>query len=123
MKLVVAAEVYPTESVEKVAKAIKNIFPIEVSAEGKRVAGESGSMKSLERFQALLNSHAIRGSARKILESSAAGGKMSFALNKQAAYAGAVNFYGYSPLGPVNVEISDKNLEKIIDWLAPGDSL
>lgn len=123
MKLVISAEIYPTETAEKVAKAVKNIFPVEVSVEGKHVVGESTDRKSLERFQTLLKSQAIRGAARKVLESSIAGGKISFALNKQAAYVGAVNFCDCSPLGPMNIEISNKNLEKIIDWLAPRDFL
>jgi hypothetical protein len=44
---------------------------------------------------------------------------VSFRLNKQAAFAGYVNFSEESPLGSIEVEIVDEEVAGIVEWLAP----
>jgi hypothetical protein len=47
-------------------------------------------------------------------------GQVEFMLNKQAAWVGKVNFTGgESPLGPIEVTINARDIERMIDWLAP----
>ncbi len=40
-------------------------------------------------------------------------------MNKQAAYAGVVNFNEESPLGPITIIIRTKDPQKLMKWLAP----
>ena len=121
----VEAEVYPTESAEKVLYAVRRIFP-EIGAEIKwldgsaLVKGYGEGLKVLERLKRLIKSRRIRAAARGILKASVQEGGLIFYLNKQAAYAGKAAFtepYGESPLPPIKVRVETDNLEELISWL------
>ncbi len=131
MKLFVRAEVYPTENPEKVKAAIRNLFEAAVKEEEsegvKYLAAAGEGRESLKRFYTLLRSQGILDSARRILLSKIEGGKTSFSLNKQVAYAGVISFSESTLkkipkpplLGSVEVEIYDEEIEKLADWLSP----
>ncbi|MFQ6105786.1 MAG: RNA-binding domain-containing protein [Candidatus Hydrothermarchaeaceae archaeon] len=123
MELFVEAEVYPTESREKVEKAVRNIFDVELVFKGGRIVGRSRSVKSLSKLQQLISRRYIRDTARHILLASAKAGKISFRMNKQAAYMGAVNFAEESQLGSIRVEIADKDIDELIDRIASSATL
>ena len=121
----VSALVYPTETKEKVEKAVKNLFPVELHLEDygiPRLYGE-GDFESLRLLHKRLREERILDTARQVLLSAVSGSTAQFRLNKQVAFAGKVNFpAGEESLGSVYVEISAENKEdllKIIEWLAP----
>jgi len=120
----VEACVYPTEDVERVKKAITNLIPdIEFETrEGKDctvLVGRTDSMKALSRLYELFRGQAILDTARSFLEEGYFGGEIIIRLNKQAAYAGLVNFNEESPLGPITVVIRTEDPKGLMKWLAP----
>lgn len=131
MRLVVNAEVYPTENLDKVKAAIKNLFEVaiqEEEGEGARyLLGASESRESLRRFYTLLRSQSILDAARSVLLKGTEGRKVCFKLNKQAGCMGLISFsestfekiHKPSPLGSIEVEIYDEEIEKLVDWLVP----
>lgn len=126
MRVVVRAEVQPTESVEKVRKAILNLFDIELREErtdqSLYLVGE-GDERSLLKFRQLLFEQRILDAARQFLNRGLSQSGFTFFLHKQAAYAGKVSFCTYelgeSPLGPITVEVQCNDPQSAILWLAP----
>ena len=125
VKVKVSALVYPTEVLEKVAKAIKNLFPIELVIQDfgiPRLCGE-GDLESLRLLHRRLREERILDTARHVLLTEVEGNTTRFRLNKQVAFVGKVNFpAGEESLGSIYVEISagdTEDLLKTIDWLAP----
>lgn len=125
MRVRVEAEVYPTESPEKVLRAVRNIFPslgLEVRELGGSglVVGEGEGVEVLENLKKLIRMRRVRAAARRILSSSIQGERIIFYLNKQAAYAGQASFtepVGESPLPPIRVEVEAENPEELIAWM------
>ncbi|MCD6592033.1 MAG: hypothetical protein J7K78_03350 [Thaumarchaeota archaeon] len=122
----VEAEVFPTESPEKVLEAVRRIFPgigfeVRWSDGYALVEGEGEGFEVLENLKRLLRERRIRAAARSILRSSIAGeGLMVFYLDKQAAYAGKASFtepFVESPLPPIKVVVKADDLEEVIRWL------
>ncbi|MEM0439590.1 MAG: RNA-binding domain-containing protein [Sulfolobales archaeon] len=128
MRLRVEAEVRPTEDLEKVRKAILNIFNIEgfrvVDAGEYRVlVGESGSITSLLKLREMIVRGKIADTARRIIAKNSSEKYVSFKINKQAAFAGKLSFVEddrESSLGPINVFIEARDSKELIDWLAPN---
>lgn len=90
MIIKINSKVKPTEDKEKVLKAITNIFTdAETEFDENFITGQS---KDVSRFKELLRSQAILDAARYILERSVVGNATKFHINKQAAYAGLLNF-------------------------------
>jgi uncharacterized protein len=82
---------------------------------------EGKNQPSLERFRMIIQRDRIRAAVRSVLRRSVEGNRITFFLNKQAAYAGHVSFSspeGESPLGPIQVMIETDHMEELIDWLA-----
>lgn len=122
MELLVRARVYPTEDPEKVERAVKNLFRLEVRREGELLTGLGEGREALARFHELLRSQGILDAARHPLEAGLLEGKLRFFLNRQAAYIGLVNFVEEetkSLLGPIEVEVKGEDLPSLIRWLAP----
>lgn len=128
MRLRVEAEVRPTEDLEKVKKAIRNIFGIEsfrVSEAGgyKILIGESGSIASLVKLREMIVRERIADTARRVIMRNSTEKYVSFKINKQAAFAGKLSFVEddrESSLGPINVFIEVRDSRELIDWLAPN---
>lgn len=120
MMLEARARIYPTEDKKKVEAAIKKLFGVEVRREGEYVVGKGTGRTYLKKLHQLLRSQGILDSARKVLLKEAEGNQLSFRLNKQAAYAGAVNFAENAYLGSIHVIITASNIAELIDWLAPS---
>ncbi|MEM2816463.1 MAG: RNA-binding domain-containing protein [Candidatus Bathyarchaeia archaeon] len=123
----VEVEVNPTESIEKVKRAVENIFgSIQVELrplqKGEILVAELKGIESLTKFYNLLRRERIRDAARAVLFEGLSGDTICFYLNKQAAFAGHVSFskaVAESPLGPIKVQIKCGDPRKLIDWLAP----
>lgn len=119
-KLKVIADVKSTENPEKVKNSILNIFPdIKVEEENNEIIGYSEEDSVLSRFIELIYSDAIRDSVNMVLKEGTKGTKISFSMNKQAAYAGRVNLSRASPLGPIKVKIYVENPYEFIDKIVP----
>jgi predicted RNA binding protein with dsRBD fold (UPF0201 family) len=125
VSLIIEAEVNPTESEEKVKKAMENIFGnIPTHAEsiyrGGRVTSETKGLEPLTKFYNILRRERIRAAARTVLFEGLSRNAITFYLNKQVAYAGHVSFAkaeAESPLGPIKVTIKSENPRQLIDWL------
>ena len=115
----IQAEIYPTEDVEKIKRAILLLFPdAELSVlPGKLV----GNAKSMDEFAKILREERIRDAARAVfLSSFKKYGIIEFELNKQAATAGKISFsVGNVSLGNIQVRIMGDSLETLIDSVAP----
>lgn len=119
MDLTVKAVVNPTERADKVLKAVENLFPNLEFGEKDGVLSARGINKNdLATFKELLKQQQIRDTARGFLSKRIDGNKLSFQLNKQAAYMGKVNFVDFDiALGTIRVEIKGKDLEGLVEWL------
>jgi len=125
MKIRIEAEVYPTESSEKVIQAAKNLFPtinfyLEDRGGVQIVVGEAAGLESLENLKNMFRNRRIRAAARSILRQSNLNGRMVFHMNKQAAYARQASFtepFTESPLPPIKVEVEADDIDKLIEWL------
>jgi hypothetical protein len=127
VKVRIETKVNPTESEEKVKKAIENIFgdvqtKIQPTSKGLLLTAEAKGIESLTKLYNLLRRERIRDAARGILFEGLDGNTITFFLNKQVAYAGHLSFskeVAESPLGPIKVKIKCENARQLIDWLAP----
>ncbi|MGB9684831.1 MAG: RNA-binding domain-containing protein [Candidatus Bathyarchaeales archaeon] len=123
----IEAEVNPTESEEKVKRAVENVFgnvqtKIQPVHKGALLIAEAKGLEALTKLYNLLRRERIRDAARGALFDGLSGKTISFCLNKQVAYAGHVSFskeVAESPLGPIKVRIECEDPKRLIDWLAP----
>jgi len=119
-KLKVYSEIKSTEDPEKIKRSILNIFPeITLEETENEISGHSEDENSLSRFIELVYSEAIRDSVNMVLKEGTHGDKVSFSMNKQAAFAGRVNLSKVSPLGPIKVRIYVDNPYNFIDKIVP----
>lgn len=97
-------------------RALANLFPdLRMEEREGEIAGET---ESLERLRELIRTQKIRDAARSQLLAGRRGHRTAFSLNKQAAYAGRVNFAAASALGDITVEIESDDLGAAIDYVA-----
>ncbi len=123
----IETDINPTEDVEKVEKAVTNIFDI-VSGEiktfykGNTLQARAEGLEALAKFRNLLSLDRIRAAARKVFLKGLKGNSIRFFLNKQVAFTGHVSFSeenAESPLGSIKVTFECKNPKMLINWLAP----
>lgn len=127
VKVVVEAEINPTETEGKVKTAIANLFGsipsiVVASGAGSIISAETAGLNALAGFRDLLRRERVRAAARKVLFRGVGENTLVFYLNKQAAFANHVSFsqeVGESPLGPIKVTIKCQNPSELVDWLAP----
>jgi len=123
----IEVEVNPTESEEKVKRAVENIFGniqtnVQPIYKGAILTAETKSLEALTKLYNLLRRERIRDAARGALFEGLSGKTINFCLNKQVAFVGHVSFskeVAESPLGPIKVKIRCENPRELIDWLAP----
>ncbi|MBS7659617.1 MAG: RNA-binding domain-containing protein [Candidatus Bathyarchaeia archaeon] len=128
----VEVEVNPTESEEKVRRAVENVLgplPLEFKphpqGEGGILVVEAKGFETLSKFYNLLRRERICDAARTILFEGLIGDTIIFYLNKQVAYVGHISFskaFAESPLGPIKVQVRCSDPRQFIDWLAPKSS-
>ena len=117
----ITAPVNDTEVTDRVADAITNIFP------GAEIASRHGELiattHTLDHFAELLREQAILDTARGQFFEGREGDTFTFALKKQAAFEGVVNFTVGDPpeLGDVHVSVRvrDPDVESFVDAIAP----
>lgn len=117
MRIVARAACYPTEDREKVKQALLNLFPGgEVEEHQDEMVVRTGSG---ERLRQTIIDHHIRDTARSMMLCGRSGSVSSFRLNKQVAFVGKISFVeGNPPLGAIEVEIEDDDIDAAIDYLA-----
>ena len=123
----VEVEVNPTEDLEKVKRAVENIFgavtfKVKSRKWGQLLIAKTKGTEGLTKLYNLLGRERIRAAARKVFLSGMDEKSVVFYLNKQVAYAEHISFSqktAESPLGPINVQIRCDNPRKLIEWLTP----
>jgi len=126
----VSCIVKPTEDLEKVKKAVENVFngEIVVVEEGDgyyHIQGFSNTRDSLVKLYNLIRVNQIIPATRSYLLKNTVNGIIRIMLHKQAAYVNKISLIDYekeSPLGPIIIEIETDNHFEVIDWLAPETS-
>jgi hypothetical protein len=117
----IVAPVRDTEVADRVSDAVTNLFPnADVSRDAGRIVAETHSM---DRFSERLHEQEILDSARREFFRRADDDGFSFALKKQAAFKGVVNFSVGNPdeLGDieVHVRVREPSVEAFVDAIAP----
>ncbi len=106
----------PTESLEKVTRAVRNLFPdLRMESAADRVVGVTDR---LDRFREQIRTQRIRDTARGQLLAGRRGDRTIVSLSKQAAFVGIVNFAASTALGDIRVEIESDDLAAVIDYVA-----
>ncbi|MEM2947826.1 MAG: RNA-binding domain-containing protein, partial [Candidatus Bathyarchaeia archaeon] len=93
----VEVEINPTESEEKVRKAVENVFggiPVQIKPlrKGSMLIAEVKGLEALTKLYNLLRRERIRDAARGALFESLSEKIITFYLNKQVAFVGHVSF-------------------------------
>jgi len=117
----VVAPVQPTEVTDRVADAVRNLFPeAEIVHEEGRVVGTT---RSVEQFAALVRRQEILDTARVRLLEGVRGDAIHVELKKLAAFQGVVNFAVGTPdeLGEleVRIRVEEPGVREFIDSVAP----
>ena len=126
-KVLVEAEVRPTEDEGKVALAITNLTDSNSFKKlqvGRRLyLTQEGGQELLYSFRSLLRRERILDAARKMIlrGTDEDESKTTFYLNKQVAVTGHLSFCtpeGESPMGPISFTIVTGDPKSLIEWLA-----
>jgi predicted RNA binding protein with dsRBD fold (UPF0201 family) len=117
----IVAPVRDTEVTARVEDAVSNLFPnADFERENGRLVAET---HSLDGFSERLHEQEILDTARREFHKRADESGFSFALKKQAAFKGVVNFAVGNPdeLGDIEVHVTvrDPTVEEFVDYLAP----
>ena len=122
-KIEAYAAVTPTEDPDKVMEAISKVF-VTTNYEFKEgsIKAVSRDLESLSRIQETIRKRKANRVYRRQLRFNANDDSTWFYLNKQAAFVDVVAICDVaeeSPMGPIKIILHSKDLENIIDWLAP----
>lgn len=113
--------VHPTEDVDKVVQAVKNIFPdAEIEIKDGKLKAKAWDLRKL---RDLLRRQRILDTARTELFRGRCGNEITIYLNKQTAYVSKVNFADEDAiLSPIKVTFKLYGIPvgKFIDYLAPA---
>ena len=117
----ITAPVHDTEVTDRVEDAVRALFPdVEFDHTDGELVGET---HSLEQFSERLREQEILDTARREFSKHADETGFSFALKKQAAFKGVINFSVGTPdeLGDIEVAVTvhDPDVESYIDHVAP----
>jgi hypothetical protein len=123
----VEVKVHPTENLEKVKRAVENVFgKVEYETRSYNnsclLIAKTKGTEGLTKLYNLLRRERIRDAARAVFFKGLTEKTITFYLNKQVAYAEHLSFSSAtaeSPLGPIKVEITCDNPVELINWLAP----
>jgi len=110
-----------SEDPKKVELAISNLFPkCKFKTENFSIIGNSNTINSLEKIHNSIHSMQFQRIYRRTLEKNSSNNSSWFYLNKQAAFANKVAICeesDESPLGPIKVNLTSSNFDRIISWL------
>jgi predicted RNA binding protein with dsRBD fold (UPF0201 family) len=117
------AAVNPSEDPEKVQLAVSQVLPDVVYQykEGS-IKATSNDIKCLQKIQESIQKHRSNRVYRRQMRFNTKGDTTWFYLNKQAAFVDVIAICEEaeeSAMGPIKIILHSKNIEKIVDWLAP----
>ena len=127
-RVIVEAEVSPSEDPEKVALAVANVAgaePRQVLVSRNQVRIASNDPGSLKRLREQLKARRVRTAAKAAMYREKRGSSTTLLLNRQAAVSGVLVVCGgpeESPLGPIYLRIQSRRLEEVIEWLTSYES-
>ena len=118
-KMTAKARINPTEDVDKVIKAISNIFEFDELEIGDGYILVTGDKESLRDLRESLKSRKIRDTAERMFIKGSEGDRIFFSLSKQAALVSIPNFVDreMSALGEIDVTIETDDVEAFINWM------
>lgn len=126
IELEIEAPVHPTESREKVEKALKTVVEAEytlLERDGQKVLyGKAQGLEAVSKMYQRLRDQLIVESARKLMKRNIVDDTVTFYLHKQAAFMGKMHFCkpeAESPMGSIKVNIRSTKIEELVDWLCP----
>ncbi len=124
-KIDVYCIINPSEDQTKVEQAISNILPdIEIQINDDSLKATSQNLETLSNIFEVIHSRKIQRVYRRFLNNNLRNDSTWFYLNKQAAFSNTVSLCDEaeeSPLGPIKIVLTSKNIEDIIDWLVSED--
>ncbi len=121
----VRARLQATEDPGKVAQAIRNIFgEIELETKQGVLSARLEGVEALGVLRSVIARDRVRDTVKKVFTRWADGDRLSFGLNRQAAYAGhfSLNLKGEDAMGPIQVRIED-DVEKVIGYLCEKSTI
>ncbi len=113
----------PSEDPGKVMKALQNVLgdcEYETEQTRRSITLRSRNIRCVEKVRDQLRDRRIRGVARKLALGSKTEYRISFMLNRQAAYEGTIALCSSedeSPMGPLYLTIESPEVDKLIEWL------
>jgi len=115
--------VNPSEDKEKVKLAISNVLT-DANYEYKdgSIKATSKDLHSLSKIYEIIQKRKVNRVYRRQMRFNTKEDSTWFYLNKQAAFVDVIAICEEaeeSPMGPIKVILHSKNIERIIDWLAP----
>ena len=120
-KIEMFCTVNPSESIEKIEKAISNIFPYSIiNNNNLSINAQSKELRSFEKIYQFIHNNKLQKNYLRSLEDHLQNDTTWFYLNKQAAFVEQIAICeesNESPLGPIKVTITSSNIDAIIDWL------
>lgn len=115
----ISCRVNPTESPEKVRKALTNMFgEIKLVEAEESLTAELEDYLSLRELRAKIAQDKIRDTLSDVLTRWTDGDRLSFGLNRQAAYAGHVSLTleNEDPMGPIQLMV-EGDVKQVITFL------
>lgn len=122
-KVEVYAAVNPSEDPDKVRLAVSHvILESDYQYKDSSIKATSNDIGSLAKIQETIKKHRSNRVYRRQMRFHTKGDTTWFYLNKQAAYVDVIAVCDEaeeSAMGPIKVILHSKDLEKVVDWLAP----
>ena len=120
-KIEMFCTVNPSESIEKIEKAISNIFPYSIiNNNNLSINAQSKELRSFEKIYQFIHNNKLQKIYLRSLEDNLQDDTTWFYLNKQAAFVEQIAICeesNESPLGPIKVTLTSSNIDAIIDWI------
>jgi len=115
--------VNPSEDQEKVRLAVSNVMP-DANYEYKdgSIKATSRDLHSLHKIWESIQKRKVNRVYRRQMRLHTKGDSTWFYLNKQAAFVDVIAICDEaeeSPMGPIKVVLHSRDIERVIDWLAP----
>ena len=120
-KIEMFCTINPSESIDKIEKAISNIFPYSIINNSNfSISAQSKELRSLEKIYKSIHNNKSQKNYLRSLEDNLENDSTWFYLNKQAAFVEQIAICegsNESPLGPIKVVLTSANIDGIIDWI------
>ena len=120
LEIIVQTYINPSEDLEKVNFAIKNVFPnSNFILKDNKLHMSTKKLEDLKKIKDQIRSRSTLSVLKKVLYKNQNIDITWFLLNKQAAFSGVVAVVeeeDESPLGPIKITIKNQDIEEIIAW-------